>query len=43
MAKYRPLPSQEFLLERFNYNQETGILTWKRRPKDHFVSDKSYN
>jgi AP2 domain len=32
----RLLPSQKYLRECFNYNPTTGVLTWKRRPREHF-------
>jgi len=36
MAKAKELPSQEFLLECFDYDKETGDLIWKERPREHF-------
>lgn len=30
------LPTQEYLLECFTYNEETGLLFWKKRPSYHF-------
>ena len=39
----KPLPTQEYLNECFNYDYETGLLYWKRRPLKHFKSDKAYN
>jgi len=35
----KELPTQEFLLECFDYNPETGILIWKERPLYHFCRD----
>lgn len=32
----KPLPTQEYLLECFEYVYETGELVWKRRPVSHF-------
>jgi hypothetical protein len=32
------LPSVEFLCECFDYVPETGTLTWKARPREHFKS-----
>lgn len=34
--KYIKLPSQEYLKECFDYDSETGNLTWKERPLHHF-------
>jgi hypothetical protein len=36
------LPTQTFLLECFDYNQETGTLTWKIRPLHHFDGSVRY-
>lgn len=33
-------PSIETLRECFEFDAQTGILTWKRRPRSHFCSDK---
>jgi hypothetical protein len=38
MLYKRPLPSQEYLLECFDYSEGTGILLWKERPAHHFKS-----
>lgn len=35
----KPLPPVEFLRECFEYDPETGILTWKERPLSHFPSE----
>lgn len=43
MSKRKPLPSQEYLKECFEYDPETVILTWKERPRDHFNSDRIFN
>lgn len=32
----KPLPTQEYLKECFDYDPETGILYWKERPINHF-------
>jgi hypothetical protein len=37
MDLIRELPTTEYLRECFDYNQETGVLTWKLRPQEHFV------
>lgn len=34
--KAKVYPDQEFLNERFYYNEETGDLIWKKRPASHF-------
>lgn len=41
MRKAVPLPSYQFLHECFEYHSETGILTWKARPRSHFESDRA--
>ena len=33
MIMYKPLPTQKALLEVFDYDKETGILTWKSNGK----------
>jgi len=38
MKKQQSLPSQEYLKECFDYNEQTGALTWKHRPVCHFKS-----
>lgn len=42
-AKVKRLPSAEYLHECFSYDPETGHLTWKERPREHFKSDGSAN
>jgi hypothetical protein len=37
----KPLPSQEYLHECFEYDSQTGMLTWKNRPEHHFQTKKS--
>lgn len=37
--KQLTLPSQEYLQECFEYDSETGNLTWKERPISHFNSE----
>lgn len=34
--KFNKLPSAKYLHECFEYNQETGKVFWKERPKYHF-------
>ena len=36
MRKPIPIPSQEYLKQCFEYNRDTGKLTWKNRPVTHF-------
>lgn len=36
------LPSVAYLRECFSYDPETGVLTWKERPREHFSSDPAY-
>lgn len=38
IASIKKLPDQQYLLECFNYDPDTGILTWKARPEHHFKS-----
>lgn len=42
IKKDKELPI-EFLRECFNYNAETGDLTWKVRPQNHFPTKKGCN
>ena len=36
MSRILPLPELKYLQECFDYNEDTGILTWKKRPLKHF-------
>jgi hypothetical protein len=40
--KIKELPSQKYLNECFSYNQLSGLLKWKERPRNHFVSDHAW-
>jgi hypothetical protein len=37
--KTKPVPSKEYLLERFHYDEEKGALFWKARDVSHFAGD----
>lgn len=39
--KVNPLPPREYLNECFEYFPETGDLRWKRRPREHFKTDRA--
>lgn len=38
----KPLPSADYLRECFMYDPETGVLTWKERPREHFATDQAW-
>lgn len=38
----RALPSVEYLRECFIYDQKTGVLKWRRRPREHFVAEREW-
>lgn len=42
-AKVKCLPPREFLEQCFEYNPDTGELKWKKRPLDHFPSQKGWS
>lgn len=45
MSKAKPIrksPSQKYLSELFTYDPMSGILTWKTRPRQHFISYKGW-
>lgn len=35
--------TQEYLKEAFDYDEGTGIITWKHRPPHHFVDERTMN
>lgn len=41
--KFKPLPSQEYLHECFEYNFMTGVLIWRERPLSHFKCSRDCN
>lgn len=38
----QPLPSVDYLRECFSYDPDTGILTWKPRPREHFRQEGAW-
>ncbi len=38
----RPLPPVEYLRTCLTYDPESGVLTWKRRPREHYKSGRSW-
>lgn len=37
------LPQVEYLRECLSYSPESGLLTWKHRPRDHFTCDRGHS
>ena len=42
MRKLLALPSVKYLRQCFDYNQETGELSWKVRPREHFKTKSAW-
>lgn len=38
----KPLPPIEYLRQCFDYDPDTGNLTWKTRPREHFSTDTGW-
>jgi len=36
------LPPAEYLRQCFDYDPDTGILTWRHRPIEHFADERAY-
>jgi len=41
-TKAKKLPSQDYLRSVLSYCPDTGALTWKKRPVDHFATEGTY-
>ena len=40
--KINPVPDQDFLRECFDYNPDTGTLSWRARPRAHFSTESKW-
>jgi hypothetical protein len=40
MKEFKATPAQELLQELLDYDEDTGILTWKRRRKDFYQKER---
>lgn len=41
-ARYRQRMDIEYLRQAVDYDEETGVMEWKSRPRHHFKTDKGY-
>lgn len=42
MAQPRMLPEAAYLQECFSYDPDTGVLTWRKRPREHFPTERGW-
>lgn len=42
MAKQKPMPTQETILELLHYTPETGEFRWRKRPRSYFGTDVAW-
>lgn len=38
----KPLPHEDYLRACFAYDPDTGTLTWKERPREHFTTEQAW-